>query len=189
MSSLRHLCGLLAAPGNIHGVIAFTAILCIAAGAGASGALNQYYEAELDAKMTRTAKRPLPDGRMEPQAALQFGIGLAAFSVGTMGVAVNWLSAGLLAFSIFFYAVVYTIWLKPNTPQNIVIGGAAGAFPPAIGWAAVTGDITLLPFLALHNHLPMDASAFLVARIVYESRLWRGGHPDAAQCCRAKGNA
>ena len=124
-----------------------TAILCIAAGAGASGALNQYYEAELDAKMARTAKRPLPDGRMEPQAALQFGIGLAAFSVGTMAVAVNWLSAGLLAFSIFFYAVVYTIWLKPNTPQNIVIGGAAGAFPPVIGWAAVTGDITLLPFL------------------------------------------
>ena len=141
------LCGLLAAPGNIHPVIGFTAVLCIALGAGASGALNQWYEADVDAKMARTAKRPLPDGRMDRDAALQFGIGLSAFSVGIMGVAVNWLSAGLLAFSIFFYAVVYTMWLKPNTPQNIVIGGAAGAFPPVIGWAAVTGDITLLPVL------------------------------------------
>lgn len=141
------LCGLLAAPGQIHPVIGFTAILCIALGAGASGALNQWYEAELDMKMARTAKRPLPDGRMDREAALHFGIGLAAFSVGIMGVAVNWLSAGILAFSIFFYAVVYTIWLKPNTPQNIVIGGAAGAFPPVIGWAAVTGDITLIPVI------------------------------------------
>lgn len=141
------LCGLLAAPGEIHPILAFTAILCIATGAGASGALNQWYEAELDAKMKRTAGRPLPDGRMERESALHFGIGLAAFSVGIMGVAVNWLSAGILAFSIFFYAVVYTMWLKPNTPQNIVIGGAAGAFPPVIGWAAVTGDLTLLPLL------------------------------------------
>ncbi len=141
------LCGLLAAPGEIHPILAFTAILCIATGAGASGALNQWYEAELDAKMKRTAGRPLPDGRMERESALHFGIGLAAFSVGIMGVAVNWLSAAILAFSIFFYAVVYTMWLKPNTPQNIVIGGAAGAFPPVIGWAAVTGDLTLLPVL------------------------------------------
>ncbi len=141
------LCGLLAAPGHIHPVIAFTAILCIALGAGASGALNQWYEADLDAKMKRTQARPLPDGRMERPAALQFGIILAAFSVGIMGVAVNWLSAIILAFSIFFYAVVYTIWLKPNTPQNIVIGGAAGAFPPVIGWAAVTGDVSTLPIL------------------------------------------
>jgi heme o synthase len=141
------LCGLLAAPGGIHPVLAFTAILCIATGAGASGALNQWYEADLDAKMKRTAGRPLPDGRMDRVAALQFGIGLSAFSVGIMGVAVNWLAAGILAFSIFFYAVVYTMWLKPNTPQNIVIGGAAGAFPPVIGWAAVTGDVTMLPVL------------------------------------------
>ncbi len=141
------LCGMLAAPGHIHPVLGFTAILCIAVGAGASGALNQYYEADIDAKMARTAKRPLPDGRMDRQSALHFGIGLAAFSVVIMGMAVNWLSAGLLAFSIFFYAVVYTIWLKPNTPQNIVIGGAAGAFPPVIGWAAVTGDVTLIPIL------------------------------------------
>jgi heme o synthase len=141
------LCGLLAAPGSIHPVIAFTAIACIAVATGGCGALNQWYEADIDAKMKRTAGRPLPDGRMERPAALQFGIALSAFSVGIMGVAVNWLSAAILAFSIFFYAVVYTMWLKPNTPQNIVIGGAAGAFPPVIGWAAVTGDVTLLPIL------------------------------------------
>ncbi|WP_395619993.1 heme o synthase [Sphingorhabdus sp.] len=141
------LCGLLAAPGSIHPVIGFTAILCLALGAGACGALNQYFEADIDAKMARTAGRPLPARRMDRPAALNFGIGLAAFSVGIMGVAVNWLCAALLAFSIFFYAIVYTIWLKPNTPQNIVIGGAAGAFPPVIGWAAVTGDVTLLPVL------------------------------------------
>jgi heme o synthase len=141
------LCGLLAAPGHIHPIIGFTAILCIALGAGASGALNQYYESDIDAKMARTAKRPLPAGRMERISALQFGIGLAAFSVGIMGVGVNWLAAGILAFSIFFYAVVYTVWLKRYTPQNIVIGGAAGAFPPVIGWAAVTGDVTLIPAL------------------------------------------
>ena len=141
------LCGLLAAPGHIHPVIGFTAILCLAVGAGACGALNQYFEADTDAKMARTSGRPLPAGRMGRESALHFGIGLAAFSVGIMGVAVNWLAAGLLAFSIFFYAIVYTIWLKPNTPQNIVIGGAAGAFPPVIGWAAVTGDVTLLPVI------------------------------------------
>jgi protoheme IX farnesyltransferase len=141
------LCGLLAAPGNIHPLIAFTAILCIALGAGASGALNQYYESDIDGKMARTEKRPLPAGRMDRQVALHFGIGLSAFSVLIMGVFVNYLSAGLLAFSIFFYAVVYTIWLKRSTPQNIVIGGAAGAFPPIIGWTAVTGDITALPLL------------------------------------------
>ncbi len=141
------LCGLLAAPGHIHPIIGFTAILCIAVGAGASGALNQWYEADIDAKMARTANRPLPAGRMDRQAALHFGVGLAGFSVVTMGMAVNWLSAAILAFSIFFYAVVYTIWLKRFTPQNIVIGGAAGAFPPVIGWAAVTGDVTLVPVL------------------------------------------
>ncbi len=141
------LCGLLAAPGHIHPVIGFTAIFCLAVGAGACGALNQYFEADTDAKMARTSDRPLPAGRMDRESALHFGIGLAAFSVGIMGVAVNWLAAGLLAFSIFFYAIVYTLWLKPNTPQNIVIGGAAGAFPPVIGWAAVTGDVTLLPVI------------------------------------------
>ena len=141
------LCGLLAAPGSIHPILGFTAILCIAVGAGASAALNQWYEADIDAKMKRTANRPLPAGRMDRESAFQFGIGLSAFSVGVMGGAVNWLSAGILAFSIFFYAVGYTIWLQRSTPQHIVIGGAAGAFPPVIGWAAVTGDVTLLPVL------------------------------------------
>lgn len=141
------LCGLLAAPVAIHPILAFTAILCIAIGAGASGALNQYFESDIDAMMKRTKSRPLPAGRMERPAALQFGIGLSGFSVVTLGLATNWLAAAILAFSIFFYAVVYTIWLKRATPQNIVIGGAAGAFPPIIGWAAVTGDVTLLPIL------------------------------------------
>ena len=141
------LCGMLAAPGSIHPVIGFTAILAISLGAGASAALNQWYEADIDAVMKRTESRPLPAGRMDRETALHFGIGLSVFSVLLMGVAVNWFSAAFLAFSIFFYAVVYTIWLKRSTPQNIVIGGAAGAFPPAIGWAAVTGDVTLMPIL------------------------------------------
>jgi protoheme IX farnesyltransferase len=141
------LCGLLAAPGSIHPVIGFTAILAISLGAGASAALNQWYESDIDSVMKRTQNRPLPAGRMDRETALHFGIGLSVFSVLLMGVAVNWFSAIFLAFSIFFYAVVYTIWLKRSTPQNIVIGGAAGAFPPAIGWAAVTGDVTLMPLL------------------------------------------
>lgn len=141
------LCGLLAAPGHIHPVIGFTAILCIAMGAGGAAALNQWWEADLDAGMKRTASRPLPAGRLNRIDARDFGIVLSAASVGVMGIAVNWLSAAILAVSIFYYAVVYTIWLKPRTPQNIVIGGAAGAFPPMIGWVAVTGDITLMPVL------------------------------------------
>jgi protoheme IX farnesyltransferase len=141
------ICGLLAAPGSIHPVIGFTAILAISLGAGASAALNQWYEHDIDAIMKRTADRPLPAGRMDRETALHFGIGLSVFSVLLMGVAVNWLGAAILAFSIFFYAVVYTIWLKRSTPQNIVIGGAAGAFPPIIGWAAVTGDVTIMPLL------------------------------------------
>ena len=141
------LCGLLAAPGHIHPVIGFVAILCIAMGAGGAAALNQYHESDLDALMKRTANRPIPAGRMDREAALQFGLALSGFSVVIMGLAVNWLSAAILAFSIFYYAVIYTIWLKPNTAQNIVIGGGAGAFPPVIGWAAVTGDVTMLPIL------------------------------------------
>ncbi|MEZ5709513.1 MAG: heme o synthase [Blastomonas sp.] len=141
------LCGLLAAPGTIHPAIGFVAILCIAMGAGGSAALNQWYEADVDALMERTARRPIPGGRMDRDAALQFGIGLSAASLVMMGLFVNWLCAAILALSIFYYAVVYTIWLKPRTPQNIVIGGGAGAFPPVIGWAAVTGDVTLLPVL------------------------------------------
>ena len=141
------LCGLLAAPEMPPLVIGFTAILCIALGAGACGALNQYYEADIDAKMRRTAKRPLPAGRMDRESALHFGVGLAGFSVLLMGVAVNWLAAILLLASILFYAIVYTVWLKPRTPQNIVIGGAAGAFPPLIGWVAATGQLSALPLL------------------------------------------
>src|SRR5205085_339980 len=128
-------------------VLSFTAILCIALGAGACGALNQWYEADIDSKMRRTAKRPLPAGRMEPQSALQFGVGLGVFSVLLMGLATNWLAAIFLAVSILFYVLVYTVWLKPRTAQNIVIGGAAGAFPPLIGWVAATGHMSALPWL------------------------------------------
>jgi len=145
------LCGLLAAPTGMHPVLAFASILCIAVGAGGAGALNMWYEADLDAKMKRTAKRPLPGGRLDPQTAFQFAIGLSVGSVMLMDLAANHLAAAILAFSIFFYAVVYTAWLKRRTPQNIVIGGAAGAFPPLIGWVAATGRIELLPVLLFLN--------------------------------------
>jgi protoheme IX farnesyltransferase len=128
-------------------VIGFTAILCIALGAGAAGALNQWYEADLDSKMRRTANRPLPAGRLDRQTALHFGVGLGAFSVILMELATNWLAAILLAASILFYVLIYTVWLKRRTAQNIVIGGAAGAFPPLIGWVAATGRIELMPVL------------------------------------------
>jgi heme o synthase len=141
------LVGLVIAPVHIHPVIGFTALLCIAIGAGAAGALNMAYEADVDAIMTRTADRPIPQGRIAPGEALGFGGLLAVFSVVTMGLMVNLVAGALLAFTIFFYAVVYTMWLKRWTPQNIVIGGAAGAFPPMIGWAAATGSISLEPIL------------------------------------------
>ncbi len=135
--------GLVLAPGHLNPVLAIISILCIAVGAGASGALNMWYDADIDAVMTRTAKRPIPAGRIQPREALAFGLTLSAFSVVILGLAVNWFAAGLLAFTIFFYAVVYTMWLKRSTPQNIVIGGAAGAFPPMLGWACVTGGVSL----------------------------------------------
>ena len=141
------LCGLLAAPGHIHPVIGFTAVLCIALGAGGAAALNQWWEADIDAGMKRTQRRPLPAGRMRREEARDFGLLLSGASVMTMGLAVHWLAAIVLAISIVYYAVVYTIWLKPRTPQNIVIGGGAGAFPPLIGWIAVTGEITVMPVL------------------------------------------
>lgn len=141
------LCGLIAAPISIHPVLGFTAVLCIALGAGAAGALNQWYEADIDARMKRTANRPLPAGRMDRQSALHFGVGLSFFSVLTLGLATNWVAAAILAASILFYVLIYTVWLKRRTPQNIVIGGAAGAFPPMIGWAAATGQLSLLPIL------------------------------------------
>ncbi|HEY1152240.1 MAG TPA: heme o synthase [Pseudolabrys sp.] len=139
------LVGLAVAPGHVHPVIGFTALLCIAVGAGAAGALNMWYEADVDAKMTRTARRPIPAGRIQPGEALAFGLTLSIGSVVVLGLLVNVASAALLAFTIFFYAVVYTVWLKRSTPQNIVIGGAAGAFPPMIGWAAVTGSLSFEP--------------------------------------------
>ncbi len=141
------LCGLLAAPGSLHPTLALTALLCIAVGAGAAGAFNQWFESDTDALMRRTASRPIPAGRIEPAEALAFAVALAGASVAIMGLAINWLAAGLLLGSILFYTHVYTVWLKRRTPQNIVIGGAAGAFPPLIGWAAVTGDVSTLPVL------------------------------------------
>jgi len=135
--------GLMVAPGAIHPVIAAIAVLCIAVGAGASGAINMWYDRDIDAVMERTRQRPIPAGRMDPEDALAFGVVLAGFSVLVMGLAVNWVAALLLALTIGFYVFVYTMWLKRRTPQNIVIGGAAGAFPPMIGWAAVTGDVSL----------------------------------------------
>jgi protoheme IX farnesyltransferase len=135
--------GLLLAPGGINPVLGAIAILCIALGAGGSGALNMWYDSDIDAVMSRTINRPIPAGRIERDHALALGVILSTFSVALLGLATNWLAAGLLAFTIFFYAVIYTMWLKRSTPQNIVIGGAAGAFPPMVGWAAVTGTVSL----------------------------------------------
>ena len=141
------LVGLSVAPGTLHPVTAFTALLCIAVGAGAAGALNMWYDADVDAVMTRTSRRPVPTGRVRPGEALAFGLTLAGFAVVSLGLLVNWVAAALLAFTIFFYVVIYTIWLKRATPQNIVIGGAAGAFPPMIGWAAVADSLSFEPIL------------------------------------------
>jgi len=137
------LAGLVVAPGTIHPLIAAVAILCIAVGAGASGAINMWFDRDIDAIMSRTKSRPIPVGSIDPNEALGFGLVLSFLSVLLMGMAVNWAAGSLLAFTIFFYVVIYTMWLKRRTPQNIVIGGASGAFPPMIGWAAVTGDISL----------------------------------------------
>ncbi|MFC7475372.1 heme o synthase [Dankookia sp. GCM10030260] len=144
---LTGIVGLMVAPGHLAPALAIAAVLCIALGAGAAGAINMWYDRDIDARMKRTATRPIPAGRIEPGAALAYGVGLAAASVGIMGLATNWVAAGVLALSIGFYVFVYTMWLKRRTSQNIVIGGAAGAFPPVIGWAAVTGNITLEPII------------------------------------------
>ena len=141
------LIGLLIAPGHLNPVLAFTAVLCIAVAAGACGAINMWYDRDIDAVMRRTRNRPIPTGRIEPGAALGFGITLAVGAVIVMGLAVNLAAASVLALSIAFYVFVYTIWLKRRTPQNIVIGGAAGAFPPVVGWTAVTGSVDLMPLL------------------------------------------
>ena len=139
--------GLLLAPGSLHPVLALAAVLCIAVGAGAAGAINMWYDRDIDAIMRRTAKRPIPAGRIGAGEALGFGVTLGIASVIVMGLATNWVAAGLLALSILFYVFIYTMWLKRSTPQNIVIGGAAGAFPPVIGWAAVTGSVDVMPLL------------------------------------------
>jgi len=141
------LAGIVAAPGHLHPLTAFTALLCIAVAAGASGCLNMAYDSDIDGLMTRTAKRPIPMGYVAREDALAFGWTLSVAAVATMGLFVNFLAAGLLAFTVFFYVVVYTLWLKRRTPQNIVIGGLSGALPPAIGWASVTGDLSLAPLL------------------------------------------
>ena len=141
------LVGLLVAPGHVHPVIGLAALLCIAVGAGAAGALNMWYDADIDARMARTAGRPIPRGRVTPGEAAGFGMTLAVFSVVTLGLLVDWVAALLLGFTIAFYVVIYTMWLKRSTPQNIVIGGAAGALPPMIGWAAATGGIAIEPVL------------------------------------------
>ena len=140
------LVGLLLAPVTIDPWLGLVAIACIAVGAGASGALNQWYDADIDAVMDRTRARPIPAGRVTPDETLTFGTILSGLSVLTLGLLVSWLAAAWLAFTILFYAVVYTVWLKRSTPQNIVIGGAAGAFPPVIGWIAATGEMTLAPW-------------------------------------------
>jgi len=141
------LVGLLAAPVQVHPMIAFSSILFIAVGAGASGALNMWWDADIDAVMRRTAKRPVPAGKVEPGEALAIGLALSGLAVMMLGLAANLLAAAFLAFTIFFYAVVYTMWLKRSTPQNIVIGGAAGAFPPVIGWICATGSMAIEPWL------------------------------------------
>ncbi|MGF1625849.1 MAG: heme o synthase [Alphaproteobacteria bacterium] len=138
---LTAVAGMAVAPGTLHPALGVVAVLCIAVGAGAAGAINMWYDRDIDAVMRRTCGRPIPSGRVAPDEALAFGVILAGFAVMTMALAVNWLAAGLLALTIGFYIFVYTIWLKRRTPQNIVIGGAAGAFPPMIGWAAVAGDV------------------------------------------------
>ena len=141
------LIGLLIAPGHFHPVLAITSLLCIAVGAGASGALNMALEGDIDSLMSRTANRPIPRGRVTRQEALAFGITLSFFSVLTLGILVNWYAGALLAFTIFFYVVIYTLWLKRWTAQNIVIGGAAGALPPVVAWVAATGSIAPEPLL------------------------------------------
>jgi len=139
--------GMFLAPVRIHPLLFCISLFAIAAGAGASGAINQWYDRDIDAVMARTRHRPVPSGAVEPAEALSFGLVVSALSVLLLGLASNWLAAGLLAFTIFFYAVVYTVWLKRSTPQNIVIGGAAGALPPVVGWAAVTGSLSVEPLL------------------------------------------
>ena len=175
------LVGLLVAPGHLDPLIGFVALLCITAGAGAAGVLNMWYDADIDAVMTRTAMRPIPRGRVSRAEALAFGLMLAAGSIAVLGFAVNIAAAALLAFTIFFYVVVYTMWLKRRTPQNIVIGGAAGAFPPVIGWVAANGGIGLEPlilFLIIFLWTPPTSGRC-------RSIVLANTPVPASQCCRS----
>src|SRR3954452_1931018 len=174
------LAGMLAAPELPPLVLGFTAILCIALGAGACGALNQWYEADIDAKMRRTAKRPLPDGRMDRQSALHFGVGLGVFSVLLMGLATNWLAAALLAVSILFYVLIYTVWVEPRTPQKNVIRGSARRLPAADRLDRRDRPFCSTSAVAVRDHLPVDAAAFLGAVDIRALGLRRRGHPDVA---------
>jgi protoheme IX farnesyltransferase len=168
------LAGIVAAPGHVHPLTAFTALLCIAVAAGASGCLNMAYDSDIDRLMARTATRPIPMGHVAREEALAFGWALAVGSVATMGLFVNFLAAGLLAFTIFFYVGVYTLWLKRRTPQNIVIGGLSGALPPAIGWAAVTGGLSLAPLLMVAIIFMWTPPHF------WALSLWRSGDYERA---------
>ena len=174
---LTALAGILIAPVPPHPIVAFAALLSIAVGAGASGALNMWYDADIDAVMTRTARRPIPAGRMEPESALAFGLVLSMLSVFTLGFATNWLAASLLAFTIFFYVVIYTMWLKRSTPQNIVIGGAAGALPPIVGYAAATGDISLASIILFAIIFVWTPPHFWALALVKHDDYGRAGVP------------
>jgi protoheme IX farnesyltransferase len=171
------LAGLVVAPGPMHPVLAIAALRAIAVGAGASGALNMWYDADIDALMARTARRPVPSGRVAPGEALAFGLVLAFFAVLTLALATNALAAALLAFTIFFYAVVYTMWLKRSTPQNIVIGGAAGAFPPVVGYAAATGSVSLSSLALFAIILIWTPPHFWALALVKSGEYARAGVP------------
>ncbi len=174
---LTALAGQLIAPGHMHPVIAFASVLSIAVGAGASGALNMWYDSDIDALMTRTRTRPVPSGRIAPGEALAFGLILSVLSVATLGVVTNWLAAGLLAFTIFFYAVIYTMWLKRRTPQNIVIGGAAGALPPVVGFAAATGHVGLESIVLFAIIFVWTPPHFWALALVKSAEYGRAGVP------------
>lgn len=171
------LVGLVAAPSDIHPVMGFVAMLCLTIGAGAAGAINMWYDADIDAIMKRTQTRPIPSGKVAPSDALGFALVLSVGSVALMGLALNWLAAGILAFSIFYYAVIYTMGLKRRTPQNIVIGGGAGAFPPIIGWAAVTGSVDLLPILLFAIIFTWTPPHFWALSLVTDGEYEKAGVP------------
>ncbi len=171
------LVGLIVAPVPVHPFIGFVGVLCIAVGAGASGALNMWWDADIDAIMKRTAGRPIPAGKVQPGEALGIGLTLSAFSVVLLALATNFLAAGLLAFTIFFYAVVYSMWLKRSTPQNIVIGGAAGAFPPMVGWAVATGNVTIESVLMFALIFMWTPPHFWALALFVKSDYGRAGVP------------